>query len=303
MAEIGLLLPSREAVIYEPCDGDPRPLVELAQQAEQLGFDSVWVGDSLLARPRAEPLTLLAAVASVTTRVRLGTAVLLPSLRNAEQLAQSTATIDAVSGGRFILGVGAGPGTPGVRVDHELVGTDFDRRGSGSMRVLQRTRDLWRGVDDQMYPLPVSPGGPPIWLGGSGPRTLERTGQFADGWFPTATSHDAYRTGLATVHAAAQGAGRDPSEVIGAAYLTVVIGPDGPAQAALEEHSALYYGVPHEVISRQQGSCAGSSERVLDWIGGFVDAGARHLCVRIGSSDVEGQLPALAELLTHLQGR
>jgi alkanesulfonate monooxygenase SsuD/methylene tetrahydromethanopterin reductase-like flavin-dependent oxidoreductase (luciferase family) len=115
MTKIGLLLPTREAVIYGDESGDPRPLVDLAIRAEDLGFDSVWAGDSLLARPRAEPLTLLAGVATQTSDIELGTAVLLPSLRNPEQLAQATATLDALSGGRFILGVGAGPGTPLVK--------------------------------------------------------------------------------------------------------------------------------------------------------------------------------------------
>ena len=76
---IGYLLPTREAVM----EGRPEaePLLKLAERAEKLGYDSVWVGDSLLARPRHEPNTLLAAVAGRTQRVRLGTAVLLPILR------------------------------------------------------------------------------------------------------------------------------------------------------------------------------------------------------------------------------
>ena len=76
MTKVGILLPTREAVFYGDRRGDPRPLVELAVRAEELGFDSVWAGDSLLARPRAEPLTLLAGVATQTTTVSIGTAVL-----------------------------------------------------------------------------------------------------------------------------------------------------------------------------------------------------------------------------------
>ena len=302
MTEIGLLLPTREAVIYGDESGDPRPLVDLARWAESAGFDSVWAGDSLLARPRAEPLTLLAAVAAATERVKLGTGVLLPSQRNAEQLAQSTATLDAVSGGRFILGIGAGPDTPGVRRDHELLGVDMDRRNSVAMGVIERTRALWRGDgDDQMYPLPVTPGGPPIWMGGHGPRTLERTGRICDAWFPTATSHEMYAAGLAQVREHAEAAGRDPSEVGAAAYLTVVIGETGPAEAALAEHSQLYYGVPHDVIARMQGSVAGPKELVIEWLRGFVDAGATHICVRIGSADVHEQAELIADALGELR--
>ena len=87
MTKIGLLLPTREAVIYGDKSGDPRPLVELAVRAEEAGFDSVWAGDSLLARPRAEPLTLLSGVATVTSRVQLGTCLLYtsPSPRDKRQ--------------------------------------------------------------------------------------------------------------------------------------------------------------------------------------------------------------------------
>lgn len=302
MTKIGLLLPTRETVIYHPGTGNPRPLVELAVEAEVAGFDSVWAGDSLLARPRAEPLALLAGVATRTTDIELGTAVLLPSLRNAAQLAQTAATVDALSGGRLVLGIGAGPGTPGVQADHELVGTDFERRASGSFEVVDRARRLWRGEGgQQMYPLPVRPDGPPIWCGGHGPRTLERTGRLADGWFPTATSAGMYASGLARVREVAAAAGRDPDTVTAAAYLTVVFGEVARAERELAEHSERYYGVPHEVIRRQQGSAAGPPGFVAEWLAGFAAAGADHLCIRLGCEDTRGQFDILAGLLEELR--
>jgi alkanesulfonate monooxygenase SsuD/methylene tetrahydromethanopterin reductase-like flavin-dependent oxidoreductase (luciferase family) len=96
--EIGLLLPTREAVM----SGRPEtgPILTLAERAEAAGFDSVWIGDSITAKPRHEPLTLLAAVAARTKRVRLGTAVLLPALRNPVVLAQIVATLDRIAEGR-----------------------------------------------------------------------------------------------------------------------------------------------------------------------------------------------------------
>jgi Luciferase-like monooxygenase len=95
---IGYLLPTRERIMA----GQPQttPLLELAERAERLGFDSVWAGDSLLARPRHEPLTLLAAVASRVPRVDIGTAVLLPALRNPVLLAHQVATLDKLAEGR-----------------------------------------------------------------------------------------------------------------------------------------------------------------------------------------------------------
>src|SRR6266566_5190464 len=95
----GLLLPSREALLW--ANGDLGVVVEAARQAEHAGYDSVWAGDSLLARPRGEPITLLAAVAGATTRVRVGTAVLLPLLRHPLSLAHGIATLDRISRGRL----------------------------------------------------------------------------------------------------------------------------------------------------------------------------------------------------------
>src|SRR5258708_24237006 len=89
--ETGLLLPSREALLW--ADGDMAFLIEAAVEAEKAGYDSVWVGDSLLARPRGEPLTLLAGIAGATGRVRLGTAVLLPLLRHPVSLAHVLAPL------------------------------------------------------------------------------------------------------------------------------------------------------------------------------------------------------------------
>ncbi|TMJ72973.1 MAG: LLM class flavin-dependent oxidoreductase, partial [Alphaproteobacteria bacterium] len=107
---IGYLLPTREQVMQ----GRPEaaPLLALAERAEGLGYDSIWVGDSILARPRHEPLTLLSAVAARTRKAELGTAVLLPALRNPVVLAHGIATLDQISEGRFILGVGIASDVP-----------------------------------------------------------------------------------------------------------------------------------------------------------------------------------------------
>ena len=124
--KIGYLLPTRESIM----EGRPEtaPLLRLAQKAEDLGYDSVWIGDSLLARPRHEPSTLLAAVAGRTTRVALGTAVLLPALRNPVVLAHQVATLDQISEGRVILGVGIAADTPPIRAEFEAAGVPFDKR-------------------------------------------------------------------------------------------------------------------------------------------------------------------------------
>src|SRR6185295_4985527 len=100
----GFLLPTREIVMNQEVPNF-RQILELAERAEGLGFDSVWVGDSVLARPRFEALTTLAAIAGRTQRVQLGTAVLLPMLRHPVVLANEVANLDHIANGRLILGV------------------------------------------------------------------------------------------------------------------------------------------------------------------------------------------------------
>ena len=140
---IGYLLPTRERVMA----GQPQAssLLELAGRAERLGFDSVWVGDSLLARPRHEPLTLLAAVASRVRRVDVGTAVLLPALRNPVLLAHQVATLDQVAEGRLILGVGIAADVPNIRQEFTAAGVPFEKRVGRLLEGLRLARLLWSG--------------------------------------------------------------------------------------------------------------------------------------------------------------
>src|SRR5438045_8967569 len=104
-AKVGVLLPTREAAMAgRP---DIGPLLEFAERAEEAGFSSLWAGDAPFARPRFEPLSLLAAVADRTRRVTVGTAILLPVLRHPLLLAHAAATVDRIAAGRLVLGVGA----------------------------------------------------------------------------------------------------------------------------------------------------------------------------------------------------
>jgi alkanesulfonate monooxygenase SsuD/methylene tetrahydromethanopterin reductase-like flavin-dependent oxidoreductase (luciferase family) len=124
--KLGYLLPTREQIM----EGKPdvASLLALAARAEAEGYDSVWVGDSVLARPRHDPLTLLAGVAGRVPRVELGTAVLLPALRNPVLLAHQVATIDQISEGRLILGVGFAADVPNIRAEFAACGVPFDKR-------------------------------------------------------------------------------------------------------------------------------------------------------------------------------
>lgn len=173
--DIGVLLPTGKA--QGGADGDPRELVAFAVRAEQLGFSSLFVNDSLIS-PRIEALTMLAALAPVTEHATLGTGALLPFLRRPIQAAQSLASIDLLSGGRLAVAVGAGfPGRFG-RPFYTLSEVPWERRFTRLDETVALWRELWSGATsfhgeilkfDNLPPatLPFRPGGPPIWLGGA----------------------------------------------------------------------------------------------------------------------------------------
>jgi alkanesulfonate monooxygenase SsuD/methylene tetrahydromethanopterin reductase-like flavin-dependent oxidoreductase (luciferase family) len=278
----GLLLPSREALLW--ADGDLALIVNAARAAEDAGYDSVWVGDSLLARPRGEPLTLLAAIAGATSRVTLGTAVLLPLLRHPVTLAHRLATLDRVARGRLVIGVGPGAELPGTHAELAAIGVPSDRRVGAILAMLERCRRLWRGEETgiDLQPRPFRAGGPPIWLGGSGPRMLRLAGETFEGWLPFSPTPADYAFGLRAVREAAQHAGRDPDAISTGAYLTVAVA-DHPSSAAaeLDGYMRAYYGMPAEAMATVQACHAGTLESAAEWFDAYRKAGAHHLVVRL----------------------
>ena len=288
---------------------DAAPVLELAEKAEALGFDSVWVGDSLLARPRHEPLTLLAGVASRTSRVALGTAVLLPALRNPVLLAHQVATLDRIAAGRVILGVGVATDVPSVRDEFGAAGIPFENRGARMVEGLRLCRALWSGepVDwngrwlvkqGVLGPTPHRPGGPPVWVGGSARTSRERAGREFDGWFPTGPDAAVWGERWREVRAIAADAGREPGAVTGAVYLTLAI-DDESGNSRIDTYLERYYGAPAASLRRRQACFAGSAGAAVDWIDGYAEAGASHFVLRlVGDQDalletVAGLRPAI----------
>lgn len=288
---LGYLLPTRELCMAGV--DETRTLLALADRAESLGLDSVWIGDSLITKPRHEPLALLAAIGARTKKLKLGTAVLLPVLRNPVLLAHQAATIDQISEGRLILGLGIGADTPAVRAEFEAVGVPFEKRVGRLMEGVSLCRALWTGkpVDwdgrwklrqATVAPKPSRAGGPLIWGGGGGPAMIERSGKVFDGWFPAgAGGPEKWSEGWTQVKAHAIAAGRDPALLTGAAYLTLAIDDDEDrARARLDQFLQSYYLVPGESIRRRQYCFAGSRSGALEWLREFAAAGATHLALR-----------------------
>jgi alkanesulfonate monooxygenase SsuD/methylene tetrahydromethanopterin reductase-like flavin-dependent oxidoreductase (luciferase family) len=302
---IGYLLPTRESVM----EGRPEtaPLLALAERAESLGYDSVWVGDSLLARPRHEPITLLAGVAGRTKRVALGTAVLLPALRNPVLLAHQVATLDQVSAGRVILGIGIASDVPNIRAEFRAAGVPFEKRVGTMMEGMRLCKALWTGkpVDwdgrwhveqGVLGPTPHRPGGPPIWGGGSVPAALERAAKHFDGWFPNGPDAKGWGAQWRQVQGMAREAGRNPDEVMPALYLTLTV-DENPARAEhrMDAFLSAYYGQRPDVLKKRQACFAGPAAAAVEWLNGYVQEGARYLVLRF-AGEHERHLETFAKL-------
>ena len=305
--EFGVLLPTREAVMSGRME--TAPLLTMAERAEAAGFDSVWIGDSLIARPRHEPLTLMAAVAARTRRVRIGTGVLLPALRNPVVLAHVVGTLDRVAEGRIILGVGIAGDMPAIRKEFAAAGVPWDRRVGRFLEILAICQALWTrdGVSFSgkhftldnvtIEPKPHRPGGPPIWIGGSGPTALREAARF-DAWFPTGPSVEFFAEHFPKIQAAARAAGRKPDAVTGAAYVTLAFDPN-PAAAEQRLHSFLetYYSSPARTVMARQATYAGPIEGGAEWLQRWIDAGARHISLRFAGGDQLAQVDEAASRL------
>ncbi|MBV9846480.1 MAG: LLM class flavin-dependent oxidoreductase [Kutzneria sp.] len=305
----GLLLPT--ALTQLSTSGSARDLIGIAVSAERLGFDSVWVGDSLL-RPRIEPLALLSALAAATSRVTLGTAVLLPAYRHPVLAALSIASLDLISAGRVVIGVGGGfPGLSGPEFD--LVGVRLKTRFSHLNDAVALWRQLWSGAPKSFHgkvlhydwlpevPRPHRDGGPPIWLGGATSAALRRTGRFYDGWLPYPPAVEDYASGLASVRAAAATAGRAEESVTPALYATVHVDDDVErGRRELDRYCRANYRMHLDAVGAVQVMMAGSLDSVAAQLRRYTDAGAQHVLIRVAAIEPEtftSQLSAAAPLL------
>jgi probable F420-dependent oxidoreductase len=301
---IGVLLPTRDRLV---AGGTAiAPLLDLARQTEELGLDSVWAGDSPLARPRADALMLLGAVAARTKRVILGTAVALPALRHPILLAHQLATLDLIAEGRLIVGAGGGFPYPITEAQFKALGVRFRTRVSRLEECIAAMRLLWRQDevsfagrhhefhDVSLAPKPQQPGGPPIWLAGGGTAALRRVGRVGDGWLPYPPTADLYAAEWSVIEDAAAEHDR-ATAVVPALYATVSVDDDAERAAEILRASIeRYYEVPLEVIEGIQALFAGTPRQCAEWLGRYVQAGARHIVVRFAVTDHAAALEVFA---------
>lgn len=325
---VGVNLNNREALIAP--DYGVADLLDLGQTAERAGFDSVWVGDSLVARPRYEPLVLLAALAQRTQSVQLGTACLVTTLRNPVQLAQAWSTLDVVSNGRTVLGACAGNiAEEGVKKEFEILGLDHRRRMARFEEGLAILRSLLSdgrvthhgrefSLDDVAFSTGVEPQPllplqkrPPIWvvanpsIGAAEARRVSgaaaRVATLGDGWLTCCrASHPEEVSDF--VSALGRIRSLDGFEV--AYQVTTTLG-DSSADAFGEQsrYIGAYYPGFRDAVQLGDWGPSGTADTVAAWFRAFREAGVTTFICRFASLDQAGQLERFArEVLPAVRG-
>jgi probable F420-dependent oxidoreductase len=305
----GYLLPTQEASVGRSAGlGE---LIELAVRAEELGFDTLWVPDSPFQYGVPDPVVVLAAAAVRTQRITLATGLLLAGLRQPALLAQQLASLDALASGRLRAGIGMGFGSPDSERQFAAAGVEFATRAARLEETIALMRALWSSPGEpvsyagahvradgiRLSPAPGRPGGPPLWLAGAGRTAEERVGRLADGWLPYLNSAEAYAEGWKRVRDASAAAARDAAPVPGL-YLTVAL-DDSPeaARERLRERVEGWYGRPFEMIARLQAMYAGTPAGLSAHLAPYVDAGLRHVVLRVADEPARG-LDAAAQAIT-----
>ncbi|HEY2989597.1 MAG TPA: LLM class flavin-dependent oxidoreductase [Candidatus Binatia bacterium] len=238
------------------CIVNPAPQIQsgyvtaVAKKCDEMGLDSVWDLDRIV-YDNLEPLTLLAAAAAVTSKIRLGTSVLLAALRHPTLLAKIVSTLDFLSSGRITLGIGFGS----RENDFTSVEIPYEHRGSRAEELVGLVKRLWteenvtyKGrfyqIDNvTIGPPPVQTPHPPIWMGGSAETALKRAARLADGYICGSSAIPEFPRVWEKITAFAASAGRDPAKIAKAGLTFMAIDDDkAKAVAACEAYLNRYYG-------------------------------------------------------------
>lgn len=296
MLRIGCFLPTYGERI------EAAALLDFARRAEALGFDHLWTGDHYLWNTgMLAPAPALAAVAAVTSRIRLGTGVYLLNLRHPTITAKDMATVDLLSGGRLILGVGAGGDDPR---EYEAVGLRLGHRG----RHLEESLGAIRGLFSQdggafhgelvhhpaftMKPPPAQ-GHVPVWIGGRAQAVVERAADVGDGWFPVWVSPSRFRSARDTIEE------RRGSLGDFALALNVFVGLADSREAAhdiVADHMQAAYALPFDKFERY--AAYGSADDVLEALQPYVDAGMTDIALNLTGPGRLELVERLAEEVT-----
>ena len=270
---------------------DPSPIVAVARRADELGYAWLPCSDHVVVPKRAlafmgapwyEPATTLAFVAGCTQRIGLLTHVLILPYHNPFDIAKQYATLDRLSGGRVILGVGVGH----LRPEFRALRAPYEERGAVTDEYIRIIKELWSQEEasfsgeryefEELYlaPRPVQQPHPPVWVGGNSRRAVRRAVELGDGWVPFQASLDELRDRLAYARSL-------PAYERGSAPLDVAV----PATVALAR----------EPVDGDRPAFSGSREQVLEDIGAYRDAGVTGLTVAFRARSLEEHLTKLEQ--------
>ncbi|HEX8863071.1 MAG TPA: TIGR03619 family F420-dependent LLM class oxidoreductase [Actinomycetes bacterium] len=287
-AEFGLAVEN-----FTPADRRPSMdrILDYASAAERLGFGSLWVWDHLFLGgrrpfPFLESMSTLAALATRTTTVALGTGVLVLPLRNPVVLAKVAGTVDLISKGRLTLGVAAG----WYEREFLACGVPFRERGRIFERNLEIIDRLWRepevtGVYGELdlrrvalQPAPPSRPRPRVLIGGYVDRVLRRVATMGDGWLTYFYTAKSFRSAWGRIRDHAAEAGRDPDSLTNAAQLPICVsGSFEDADRRVRAFIAEYFDVPAWSESSPDSAIRGTPAQCAEQLAEHLDAGTRHV--------------------------
>lgn len=324
MPEIGVNLNNREPLLTD--EYSINDMFHMAVQTEELGFDSVWVGDNLLEKPRLEPISCLAKVAGLTDTVDLGTACMVTSLQNPVQFAQAWATLDMISDGRMILGACMGEPTKENRKQHDVVGVDPRKRAHVFEEGLEIMQTLWADetVDydgeyftfedvsfdtgNEVVPLATVQDDPRVHVV-SNPnlhgkeavqdRAVQRIVDIGSGWMSCcrADHRNEYEAQVDAIHSYARVQGVDPDSIDMSYQITANIADsEEQGKKEMRDYIESYYP-QHDIEDENLDDWGpiGPADRIIDWIERFDDLGCDHFIVRFGGYDQLGQMERFAD--------
>lgn len=283
--EIGIGLPSTVPGF------SGREVVEWARRAEEHGFATLGVIDRLV-YGNGEPLTVLAAAAAVTTRIKLATTILVAPCRpSATLLAKQVATVDHLSGGRLTLGMGVG----GRADDFDATGTDYHERGRRFEQMVKEMKDVWSSASGEGGAVGPAPAQDhiPLLLGGRADAVFRRVGELADGWISTGGRVEMFAGLAPKAREAWTAAGRPGAPRLSAmGYFS--LGDGG--RAAADEHLLDYYAFLGDFAKFTAAGALTDPGAVRDTVTAFAEAGCDELILHPCTSDPE-QVTLLAKAL------
>ncbi|MFQ5950831.1 MAG: LLM class F420-dependent oxidoreductase [Candidatus Geothermarchaeales archaeon] len=278
--KFGVILPNYESWASKEA------IVEVAEKAEEVGYDSVWSTDHVLVTRRwehpyghlFESLTTLSYVAGITEHVSLGTSILILPQRNPIIVAKQVAALDKLSEGRVILGVGVG----WLSEEFQMLGASFQRRGRLTDEAIRVMRTLWTEEnpsfdgefysfeDPAFYPKPAQDGGPPIWIAGASQPALRRAAKLGDGWHPVGLSPPEIAGGRERIRALTQ------RDVLLTLRLRVNLG--GSRSPDYQRHMLT-----------------GGGDDLIKQLQKYADAGLQHLACQFTLKSIDGYLEQMSE--------